>query len=113
MKPLLHVFGHVHAERTNFEGWLHGGRERVIWDRSQTILEKGLGRKAHGFSLDLCNVGLWLDLGRLVGWGCYVILRERLWGGGEAVRRSTLMVNAALMYEGTGKMGNEIQLIDI
>jgi hypothetical protein len=49
----------------------------------------------------------------MVAWACYGLLRERLWGEGDSVRRSTLMVNAALMYEGTGKMGNKVQVIDI
>ena len=60
--------------------------------------------------LGFCNVDMWFDLGRLVGWGCYGVLR--LWGGEEAVR-STLMVYAALMYEVTGKPGNKVQVIDI
>lgn len=113
VKPLLHVFGHVHAGRTDFEGRLRHGRERVIWDRPQRVLQSGLDRKARGLLLDLCNVGLWWDLGRLAGWGCYAVLQGRLRGDREEAEKSTLMVNAALMYEGTGRMGNTVQVIDI
>lgn len=113
MKPLLHVFGHVHAGRTDFEGRLHRGRERVIWDRAQTALQSGLNRRARGLLLDLFNHGLWWDLGRPVGWACWAVLRERIWDGGETLQGGTLMVNAALMYEGMGRMGNEVQVIEI
>jgi predicted phosphodiesterase len=104
VKPLLHAFGHVHAGRTDFEGRLRNGRERVIWDQAQKALQSGLDRKARGLLLDWCNLGLWWDLARLAGWGCCAVLQERLWGGGEESEKSTLMVNAALMYEGTGRM---------
>lgn len=113
MKPLLHVFGHVHAGRTDFEGRLRHGRERVIWDRAQRALQSGLDRKARGLLLDLCNLGLWCDLGKLAGWACSAMLRERLWGREEDKSRSTLMINAALMYEGTGRMGNKVQVVEI
>ena len=72
-----------------------------------------MNRKARGLFLDLCDVVLWWDFGRLVAWACYAVLREKLWGGEESGRKTTLMVNAALMYEGTGKMGNEVQVIEI
>lgn len=107
------MFGHVHAGRTDFEGRLCSGRERIIWDRAQTALQSGLDRKARGLLLDLFNLGLLFDLGRLAGRACHAVLQERIWGGAETPRGSTLMVNAALMYEGTGKMGNEVQMIDI
>jgi hypothetical protein len=41
------------------------------------------------------------------------VLQEKLWGGREESEKSTLMVNAALMYEGTGRIGNKVQVIDI
>ena len=113
MRPLLHVFGHVHAGRTDFIGWLSSGRERVIWDRAQSALQKGLDRKSSGLVFDLCNLGLWWDLASMVGWSCYAVFWERIWGGEEAVRSSTLMINAAAMYEGTGTLGNAVQVVDI
>lgn len=113
VKPLLHVFGHVHAGRTDFEGRLRSGRERVIWDRARDALKSGLDRKARGLLWDLGDLGLWWDLGRLTGWACYAVLWEIHWGGKRPMKRSTLMVNAAAMYEGTGRLGNEVQVVEI
>jgi hypothetical protein len=108
---LLHVFGHVHAGRTDFEGRLRNGRERVIWDRVQAALQSGLDREARGLS-DLCDLGMWWDLGKVVVYGCQSVLQERVWGD-NVVAGSTLMVNAALMFEGSGRLGNKVQVVDI
>jgi predicted MPP superfamily phosphohydrolase len=111
VKPLLHVFGHVHAGRTDFEGRLRNGRERVIWDRVQAALQSGLDREPRGLS-DLCDLGMWWDLGKVVVYGCQSVLQERVWGD-NVVAGSTLMVNAALMFEGSGRLGNKVQVVDI
>lgn len=113
VKPKLHVFGHVHSGRSDFEGRLRGGRERVIWDRAQSTLQDGLNRRARGLLLDPCNLYLWWDLGLVVLYGSRALVCEWIWGGGERVRGSTLMVNAACMVEGSGRLGNQIQIIDI
>lgn len=112
VKPLLHVFGHVHAGRSDFEGWLKGGRERVIWDAGQEALQSGLSRRARGFVWDLCNVFLWWDLGRVLFYGVRAILWERVWGG-RMLEYQTIMVNAAMMFEASGRLGNEVQVIEI
>lgn len=113
VKPLLHVFGHVHAARSDFEGrWATGGRERVVWAEGQRALEKGLRRQARGVVFDFFNLALWWDLGCVVYYGVGAVLWERVWGGasGEA---STLMVNAAMMYEGSGRLGNAAHVVDV
>lgn len=112
VKPLLHVFGHVHAGRSDFEGWVKGGRERVVWDSGEEVLRRGLERKARGLVLDVLNLGLWWDLGRVVVLGVQAVVWERVWGG-RGVEASTVMVNAAMMYEGSGRLGNGVQVVDI
>lgn len=112
VKPLLHVFGHVHAGRSDFEGWVKGGRERVMWDGGEAIARKGLGRQARGLLLDVLNLGLWWDLGRVVALGVQAVVWERVWGG-RGLEASTVMINAAMMYEGSGRLGNGVQVVDI
>jgi hypothetical protein len=55
---------------------------------------------------------MWWDLGRVVVYGCQSALQERVWGESVATG-STLMVNAALMFEGSGRLGNKVQVVDI
>lgn len=112
VKPLLHIFGHIHAGRSDFEGWLKAGRERVIWDAGQQALQSGLSRRARGLVWDFCNVLLWWDLGRVVFFGVREVLWERVWGG-RLLEYQTLMINAAMMFEGSGRLGNKVQVVDI
>lgn len=113
VKPQLHVFGHVHSARSDFEGRTRDGRERVIWDRAQSALQNGLERKARGLVLDLCNLCLWWSLGQVILHGARAVVCEWIWGGGDSVRSSTLMVNAACMFEGSGRLGNQTQIVNI
>jgi predicted MPP superfamily phosphohydrolase len=112
VKPLLHVFGHVHAGRSDFEGWLKSGRERVVWDAGQDALISGLSRRARGCLWDFWNLCLWWDFGRVVFYGLKAVLWERVWGG-RLLEGQTLMVNAAMMFEGSGVLGNAVQVVDI
>ena len=111
-KPLLHVFGHVHAGRSDFEGWLMGGRTRVVWDKGAKARRRGLGRRARGLVWDLCNLGLWMDLGLVVFYGVKAVVWERVWGG-RLGGENTVFVNAAMMFEGSGRLGNGVQVVDI
>lgn len=112
VRPLVHVFGHVHAGRSDFEGWAKGGRERVVWGAGQRAVDRGLARRARGVVWDVLNLGLWWDVGCVLYYGLGAVLWERVWGGasGEA---STVMVNAAMMYEGSGRLGNAPQVVDV
>lgn len=112
IKPSLHVFGHIHAGRSDFEGWLCGGRTRVVWDSGEKARRRGLGRRARGFVWDLMNLGLWGDLGLVVFYGVRAVVWERVWGG-RLGGESTVFVNAAMMFEGTGRLGNGVQVIDV
>lgn len=84
----------------------------MVWDSGDEVLRRGLGRKARGLVLDVLNLGLWWDLGRVVLLGVQAVVWERVWGG-RGVEASTVMVNAAMMYEGSGRLGNGVQVVDI
>ena len=101
VKPRAHIFGHVHAGH---------GRERVFWDKSQRIFEKICARGEKGVLMDLLAVGAWMDVLRLAIYGLLGIIWSRVWGGES---RATLMVNAALTYESTGRLENPAQVIEI
>lgn len=101
VRPKVHVFGHVHA------GY---GRENVFWDKSQKIFEQSNARNEKGVLKDLVAVGNWIDLVRLGLHGTMGILWSRVWGGDGG---GTIMVNSALMYRSTGKLGNSPHVIEI
>lgn len=111
-KPLLHVFGHIHAGRSDFEGWLQGGRTRIVWDAAENARCRGLARRARGIVWDVMNLGLWWDLGLVVFYGVKAVVWERVWGG-RLGGASTIFVNAAMMYEGSGRLGNGVQVFDV
>lgn len=110
VRPTLHVFGHVHAGKTEFVGRLKGGREVVRWDESQQVLEHALARPV-GFLPGLLDPRSWLDVGKLLLYGISNVLWERVWGGESP--QPTIMVLASLMYNNTGRLGNAPQVVDI
>lgn len=89
-----------------------GGRTRVVWDKGAKARRRGLGRRARGFVWDLCNLGLWSDLGLVVFYGVKAVVWERVWGG-RLGGENTVFVNAAMMFEGSGRLGNGVQVVDI
>jgi hypothetical protein len=48
----------------------------------------------------------------VVFYGVKAVLWERVWGG-RLLEGQTLMVNASLMWEGSGVLRNEVQVVDI
>ena len=110
VQPTLHVFGHVHAGKTDFIGWLKGGRDLVRWDERQKCLERAVNRP-DGFVRGLLDPRSWLDVVRLLFYGTTGLLWTRVWGGERA--QSTIMINAALMYNCAGRLGNPPQVVEI
>ncbi|KAK5939797.1 hypothetical protein PMZ80_008179 [Knufia obscura] len=110
VKPTLHVFGHVHG------GY---GREYVWWDEGTRLMEEVRrcaviaypGRQKEGLvalfaellNLKLYSLGLRLLVADVKG-----LLWTRLWKG---VRNGSIMVNAALTYQTTERLGNAPQTI--
>ncbi|KAK5105791.1 hypothetical protein LTR62_002153 [Meristemomyces frigidus] len=105
VKPLLHVFGHVHAGKTG----LRGGRETVWWGRGQAVMERALTR-SDGVVRAVLDLRCWVDVAKVVWFGVGDVLWDRVWGG---YCERTVMVNAALMFNNSGELGNEPQVVDI
>lgn len=110
VQPPLHVFGHVHAGKTEFVGRLKGGREIARWDDQQKRLENAL-RRPDGFFRGVFDPRSWIDVVRICFYGMRGILWERLMGGDRP--QPTIMVLASLMYNSTGVLGNPAQVVDI
>ena len=104
MRPRLHVFGHVHAGRTG-----NSGRQVVYWDDVQAAYERGCEGPS-GWVREVFDVWLWLAIAQVWFYGVQAVIWDRVWGG-EA--RSGVLVNAALMKNNTGFLGNEVQVVEI
>lgn len=102
VKPRLMVFGHVHAGAA--------GVESVFWDDFQKIFESLCARGEKGVMRDMIAIQAWIDVAKLVVYGVLGILWTRVWGGSN---EGSLMVNAALAYWSTGKLGNRPQVVEI
>jgi Icc-related predicted phosphoesterase len=100
VKPVLHVFGHVH--------W-GAGRTVVWWDKAHDAYTQGMAVQSkwtHG----VLNPRLWWSVVRVVYRGVRELLWDRVWGGKST---NTIMVNAAQTHGNTGQLGNAIQVVDI
>ncbi|GAM84088.1 hypothetical protein ANO11243_020800 [Dothideomycetidae sp. 11243] len=100
VRPMLHVFGHIHAGR---------GREVLFWDEAQRSYERA-SEKSDGLIIGLIDPALWLYLARVVIYGCLGLLWGFLWGGRQD---STRLVNASLTYRNTGQLKNQVQVLRI
>ncbi|KAF2233875.1 hypothetical protein EV356DRAFT_467755 [Viridothelium virens] len=103
VRPRLHVCGHVHVG---------AGREVLWWDGAQGAYERGLGRRAWWWTgRGLWDVRLWREVVRVLVWGVVGVVWSRVWGGEE---RGTVLVNAALMDEATGRLREGgVHVVDI
>lgn len=101
VRPILHVFGHVHA------GY---GRESAFWDETQQVYERICARKNAGVIADVLDLSAWIDVGWLVRYGVRGVLWSRVWGGGGS---GTILVNASLAYRSTGELRNRPQVVEI
>nr|POF13095.1 putative rhamnogalacturonate lyase c [Quercus suber] len=111
VRPAVHVFGHVHAGKTDTFGRLRGGVEVVHWDAGQVCRERVLGR-SDGLFVGLADPRNWIDLARICYHGMKAILWERVWGG-VPDSRPTIMLNAALMYNDSGQLRHYPQVVDV
>lgn len=108
-RPRVHVFGHVHAGRSDLVGRLKSGREVVRWDQGQRCLERLVGR-GNGFLFGVLDYRNWLDLAGIFVYGVSSVLWARVWGGRS---EATIIVNAALMYMDSGELRNPPQVVEI
>lgn len=117
VKPILHVFGHVHFAY---------GSEPVFWDEAQRAWERistrcstrqhqlqlsrsSLLSRFGGLFYDLITPSLWLDAVRVLLYDITGIIWARVWGG-QVGRGNGWMVNAAMMYKDTGVLRNKPQV---
>lgn len=110
VKPKLHVFGHIHCGKTDLVGSLRGGQEIVRWNEKQRRLEKAFARE-DGFLRQVLDPRSWTDVFLAVAYGVLDISWDIGWGG--TIPPATTMINAAMVYENTGKIGHDAQVIDI
>lgn len=108
VKPLVHVFGHIHAGRSDVLGVLRDGQEVVRWDESEEHFEKAV-RSGAPEGIISGPVRLY-HLGMLVVSGFLDLLRYYAFGEEVA---STRMVNAAMVYCNTGRIGNRPQVVHL
>jgi hypothetical protein len=107
VKPVLHVFGHVH--------W-GAGLEVAHWDGQQDAFEKGMGCLSQPLEDKFGTLGalldwrLWIELARVVFYGLVGVAIDY---GGNRDGKATIMLNAALMKGHTGRLGNTIKVVDI
>jgi hypothetical protein len=102
VKPALHVFGHVHAG---------AGKEVVHWDDMQEIYEHSMAyRSGRGFLGQVISPLLWIDAFKVLVHGMISLLWDRIWAGDV---RATTMINAALMVNNTGRLGNMPQVVEL
>ena len=103
VKPTLHVFGHVHAGH---------GKENVWWDKSQQMFEqvreRGFGTERSHRLLEVLDLHLWVAGLKLLYEDVKGLLWTKVWGGST---RGGYMINAALTYRSTGRLGNNPQTV--
>lgn len=110
VQPAVHVFGHVHAGKSDLLGALRGGREVVRWDGRQARVERALGR-AEGWWAEVLSWRAWADVVRVCLEGVAGAVWTRVWGGSAA--GSTVTVLASLMYCDSGELRNAAQVVEI
>ncbi|KAH6676980.1 Metallo-dependent phosphatase-like protein [Plectosphaerella plurivora] len=101
VKPICHIFGHVH--------W-GAGRELCWWEGVQDAYERGLEAPAGRGLWSLMSLRLWASLATVVVFGFWKAAWSRV---SPASSSPTIMVNAAQMKGHTGRLGNPPQVLDI
>lgn len=103
VKPRLHVFGHIHSAH---------GRESVFWDEGQKAYERLMGRTKGGILADFLPSSAWVDAGKVVWYGIKGILWQYLMVGSRGANGG-LLINAALVYQSTTRLGNPVEIVDL
>lgn len=102
VKPRLHVFGHIHVG---------AGREVIAFDGCDAAYARAMGRDTRKmFAGGILDFWMWWEMLWVVYYGVVGVLWERVWGGeGE----STILVNAALIDQRSGRLERKVQVVDI
>ena len=93
-------------------GWLKGGREVVrLASEAEREVEAAL-RRPDGLVRGLLDPFSWAGLVKVAVYGVMDVVWERVWGGGGG-SAATIMVNASLMFNSTGRLRNAPQVVDV
>jgi len=103
VKPRLHVFGHIHSAH---------GRESVFWDEGQRSYERLMAGNKGGVLLDIFPSSAWVDAGKVVWYGIKGIIWQNLMVGSRGANGS-LLINAAVVYQSTTRLGNPVEVVDL
>lgn len=106
VKPLMHVFGHIHAGKSDWVNLVRGGQEVVRWDDAERIFAKLMRREGSG----LGSERTWPLLLKLIVAYVWSLFADLVFAKKTT---STRMVNAGIVYCNTGKLGNEAQVVHI
>jgi hypothetical protein len=109
VKPTLHAFGHIHSGH---------GKEACWWDESQRAWEDYLATayekpvavaRSHRLPItEMLDFRLWGAGWRAISSDMRRLMWTRVWGG---ARQGGWMVNAALTYRTSEKLGNKAQVV--
>lgn len=95
--------GHVHSGH---------GREALYWDEAQRVYERFMSRESKGIIVDFLPGAAWLDAIKVIMYGIRGIFWQYLMVRLKDTTGS-LLVNAALIYQSTSKIGNPVEVVDI
>lgn len=98
VRPSLHVFAHIHAG---------SGEEVIYWDEAQKAYERAMARRG-GLIEEAFGIFALLDGLQLLWYGLQGILWSRVWGG---TGHGSLMVNAALMNDQSGRLDRPVRTL--
>jgi Calcineurin-like phosphoesterase len=101
VQPRLHVCGHCHVG---------AGKEVLYWDDTQAAYERACARRTDGFLAEVFSPWLWIDALEVLLYGASGVIWDRIWGGAQ---RQTVLVNASLMLNNTGKLVNSPHVVDV
>jgi predicted phosphohydrolase len=100
VKPLLHVFGHVH--------W-GAGMEVCEWSAMQKVYEDGMACE-DGFAGGCVNIGLWTCVAKVFVLGFVNVVRSWVM---NVRTEETQLVNAAQMVGHTGRLSGEVIVVTV
>lgn len=80
------------------------------WDDAQMAYEASAARQSRGILAQVFDIFLWVDAVKVLLFGLRGVVWDRVWGGEQ---RRTTLINASLMYNNTGVLGNAVQVVDI
>jgi hypothetical protein len=102
VKPRLHICGHIHSGH---------GRRKLFWDESQTAYERLLASSKNGILGDLIPSSRWLDAVKVTWYSLTNLVRAYV--GRPVKEEGGLLINAAMVYRNTTKIGNPPEVVEL